>query len=139
MRRVAIAGVIAYQPEVLILDEPTAGLDPKGRKEILDMIKALHHARKMTTLFVSHSMDDIANLADDLMVLNEGKVVLHGTPKEIFRRVDLLQQIGLDIPEITKFIIKLNQKLDNPIPIDCFSLDELEDHLVMRLQKGKNL
>jgi len=138
MRRVAIAGVIAYQPEILILDEPTAGLDPKGRKEILEMVQTLQNTGEMTTIFVSHSMDDIANVVEQLLVLNQGKVILAGTPKEVFEHVDLLRNIGLDIPEITKFIQKLNQKLDNPIPLDCFSLDELEDHLVKRLKKGKN-
>ena len=137
MRRVAIAGVIAYQPDILILDEPTAGLDPKGRKEILAMIKRMHHTRKMTTLFVSHSMDEVANLADQLFVLHDGKIVLQGEPKYVFQQSEHLQQIGLDIPEITRFIQKLNEKLSPPIPLDCFSMDELETHIMMRLQKGK--
>ncbi|TCS81518.1 energy-coupling factor transporter ATPase [Tepidibacillus fermentans] len=137
MRRVAIAGVIAFQPEILILDEPTAGLDPRGRKEILEIVKRLHLERKMTTIFVTHSMDEVANLADQLIVLSDGRVVYYGSPKEVFQQVDLLRQIGLDVPEITKFIQKLNQRLEHPIPLDCYSLDELEEQIVMRLKKGK--
>ncbi|MFV9511629.1 energy-coupling factor transporter ATPase [Tepidibacillus sp. LV47] len=138
MRRVAIAGVLAFQPEILILDEPTAGLDPKGRKEILEMVKRLHHTKKMTTIIVSHSMDDVANLADQLIVLNAGKVTLYGSPKEVFQKVDALQQAGLDIPEITKFIQKLNQRLEQKIPLDCFTLDELEEQIVEKCKRGKN-
>ncbi|KXG44930.1 energy-coupling factor transporter ATPase [Tepidibacillus decaturensis] len=139
MRRVAIAGVIAFQPKILILDEPTAGLDPKGRKEILNMIKELHQSREMTTILVSHSMDDIANMVERLIVLNQGKIILEGTPKEIFKEEERLQQIGLDIPDITKFIQRLNQKINPPIPLDCFSREELEEYLIDWLLKGKKV
>ncbi len=138
MRRTAIAGVLAFKPKVLILDEPTAGLDPNGKKEILQMIKNLHERNKMTTIIVSHSMDEIAAIADQLVVLNKGSVLLQGKPEEIFQNKEVIQEIGLDIPEITKLIITLNQQVHPPIPYHCFSIDELEKHLLERLKKGKS-
>lgn len=136
MRRVAIAGVIAFQPNILILDEPTSGLDPQGRTEILKMITDLHYKKNMTTIIVSHNMDEIANIIDNLIVLNEGEIVLEGNPVKVFSQVNLLQQINLDIPDITKLIHHINKKINPPIPLDCFSIDDLERHLISRL-KGK--
>lgn len=100
-RRVAIAGVLAMNPEVLILDEPTAGLDPKGRDEILDQIAYLHEARNITVILVSHSMEDIARYVDRILVMNKGKKAFDGTPKEVFAKYRELEQIGLAAPQIT--------------------------------------
>lgn len=101
-RRVAIAGVIAMEPEVLILDEPTAGLDPKGRDDILNKIKEYHDTRGSTVILVSHSMEDIAAYADRVIVLNKGEVALNDTPARIFQNPQSLTSIGLDIPQITR-------------------------------------
>lgn len=100
-RRVAIAGVLAMNPEVLILDEPTAGLDPKGRDEILDQIAYLHEARNITVILVSHSMEDIARYVDRILVMNKGEKAFDGTPKEVFAKYRELEQIGLAAPQIT--------------------------------------
>ena len=100
-RRVAIAGVLAMNPKVLILDEPTAGLDPKGRDEILDQIKNLHEQRGITIILVSHSMEDVARYADRLIVVNDGKIPYDGTPREVFSHYEELEKIGLAAPQIT--------------------------------------
>ncbi|MBO4987470.1 MAG: energy-coupling factor transporter ATPase, partial [Lachnospiraceae bacterium] len=99
-RRVAIAGVLAMQPKVLILDEPTAGLDPKGRDEILDCINILHHKKDMTVILVSHSMEDVAKYVDRIIVMNKGKVFLDGSPKDVFAHYKELEEIGLAAPEV---------------------------------------
>ena len=103
-RRVAIAGVLAMEPEVLILDEPTAGLDPRGRDEILDQIEHLHKERHMTIILVSHSMEDVARYADRLIVMNHGQKVFDGTPKEVFHHYKELEAIGLAAPQITYLV-----------------------------------
>lgn len=100
-RRVAIAGVLAMKPTTLILDEPTAGLDPKGRDDILNQIKRLHKEFKMTIIIVSHSMEDVANMAERIIVMNHGKVALQGTPSEVFKQVETLEKIGLGVPQVT--------------------------------------
>ena len=100
-RRVAIAGVIAMEPKVLILDEPTAGLDPKGRDDILEQKKTLHQEYKMTIVLVSHSMEDVANLAERIVVMNKGKIALLGKPAEVFKNIDILESIGLAVPQVT--------------------------------------
>ena len=100
-RRVAIAGVLAMNPRVLILDEPTAGLDPKGRDEILDQISYLHEKRGITIILVSHSMEDVATYADRLIVVNDGKIPYDGTPREVFSHYEELEKIGLAAPQIT--------------------------------------
>lgn len=109
-RRVAIAGVIAMEPTTLILDEPTAGLDPKGRDDILGQIKKLHNDYKMTVIIVSHSMEDVANIAEKVIVMNHGKVALQGTPSEVFKEVDKLESIGLAVPQVTYLIRELRAK-----------------------------
>ncbi|MBT9777158.1 energy-coupling factor transporter ATPase [Clostridium sp. MCC353] len=114
-RRVAIAGVMAMKPEVLILDEPTAGLDPKGRDEILDQILELHDEKGMTIILVSHSMEDIARYADRLMVMNQGEKVFDGAPKEVFEHYKELETIGLAAPQITYIVHELK---DHGVPID---------------------
>ena len=108
-RRVAIAGVLAMNPKVLILDEPTAGLDPKGRDEILEEISQLHQERKMSIILVSHSMEDIARYADRLIVMNHGEKAFDGTPKEVFEHYRELETMGLAAPQVTYIIHRLRE------------------------------
>ena len=108
-RRVAIAGVIAMEPEVLILDEPTAGLDPEGREDILANIQSYRQAKNATIMMVSHSMSDVARLADRLLVMSGAKLAMNGTPLEVFAHAQELLDMGLDIPEITRVFLKLQQ------------------------------
>ena len=114
-RRVAIAGVIAMEPEVLILDEPTAGLDPEGREEILQNIDGYRKAKDATIMMVSHSMTDVARLADRLLVMNKACLAMDGTPQEVFEHAQELLDMGLDIPEITRVFLKL-QSLGLDVP-----------------------
>ena len=108
-RRVAIAGVIAMEPEILILDEPTAGLDPVGREGILQNIEAYRKAKNATIMMVSHSMNDVARLTDRLLVMCDATLAMDGTPNQVFQRADELVQMGLDIPELTRLFMKLRQ------------------------------
>lgn len=109
-RRVAIAGVLAMNPKVLILDEPTAGLDPKGRDEILEEIRELHRKRGMSIILVSHSMEDMARYADRLMVMNHGEKVFDGTPREVFKHYRELESIGLAAPQVTYIVHELRER-----------------------------
>lgn len=106
-RRVAIAGVLAMKPEVLILDEPTAGLDPAGRDEILDLIARMHRERGMTVILVSHSMEDVAKYVDRIVVMNQGQVLYDGVPREVFRHYRELEKIGLAAPQVTYLMHEL--------------------------------
>ncbi|VTS47694.1 cobalt transporter ATP-binding subunit [Streptococcus porcinus] len=109
MRRVAIAGILAMDPRILVLDEPTAGLDPKGRRELMTLFKKLHKSG-MTIVLVTHLMDDVANYADKVYVLEKGKIILSGKPNEIFQRVELLEEKQLGVPKITRFAYHLEKK-----------------------------
>mgnify|MGYP002617771574 CR=1 FL=1 len=109
-RRVAIAGVLAMNPEILILDEPTAGLDPRGRDEILDQISKLHTERKMTIILVSHSMEDVARYAGRLIVMNHGQKIFDGSPREVFSHYKELEAIGLAAPQVTYLVHDLKEK-----------------------------
>ncbi len=109
-RAVAIAGVVAMKPEVLILDEPTAGLDPRSHKDILRMIKEVHEKTGNITILVSHNMGDVAEMADKVMVIDSGKLVIMGTPEEVFSQGELLKSVGLDLPPITEFCNELGIK-----------------------------
>lgn len=109
-RRVAIAGVMAMQPKILILDEPTAGLDPKGRDVILEQIKEYHRQTKSTVLLVSHSMEDVARFATKILVMNHAEVFCYDTPPEVFKRAEDLTKIGLSVPQITQVFLKLREK-----------------------------
>ncbi len=122
-RRVAIAGVLAMKPEVLILDEPTAGLDPKGREEILDEISELHQKQSMTIILVSHSMEDVARYADRIMVMSNGEKVFDAPPKEVFRHYRELEQIGLAAPQTTYIIQRLREH-GVPIADDITTVSE---------------
>lgn len=110
MRRVAIAGVLAMQPEVLILDEPTAGLDPRGRDEILDQIARLHDETRNTVILVSHSMEDVGRYADKILVMHRGKAVYYDTPAAVFKHVEALERIGLAVPQVKYLMRALKQK-----------------------------
>ena len=133
-RRVAIAGVLAMEPEVLILDEPTAGLDPRGRDEILDQIERLHHEKKMTIILVSHSMEDIAKYVDRILVMNHGEKVFDDTPKEVFKHYRELEAIGLAAPQITYVVHTLR---DHGVPIDnnITTVEEARDEILALLKK----
>lgn len=109
MRRVAIAGILAMEPNVLVLDEPTAGLDPAGRKELMTIFKELHQSG-MTIVLVTHLMDDVANFADFVYILEKGKVVQSGQPSDVFQQVDFMESIQLGVPKITKFAAKLERR-----------------------------
>lgn len=108
MRRAAIAGVVALKPKYLVLDEPTAGLDPQGREDLMSRILKLHKQENNTTILVSHNMDDIARYADNVIIMNQGEVMLEGTPEEVFAREDFIKQAGLDVPQITMIVKELN-------------------------------
>ena len=109
MRRVAIAGILAMEPDILVLDEPTAGLDPAGRKELMELFKKLHQAG-MTIVLVTHLMDDVANFADTVYVLEKGRVVKSGQPAQVFQDIDFMEKIQLGVPKITKFAQELAEK-----------------------------
>lgn len=134
-RRVAIAGVLAMQPEVLIMDEPTAGLDPKGREELYAMLQKLHEEKKLTIIVVSHSMEDMARYADRLIVMNQGKVLAQGTPKEVFRYADELETVGLSSPVATQ-IIEALKKRNHRIDGNAVTVDEAAD-LICEYLKGE--
>ncbi len=135
-RRAAIAGVLAMEPEVLILDEPTAGLDPKGRDEILDAIKLMHEKRKITVILVSHSMEDVAKLVDRIVVLAKGKIAVTGTPKEVFAQTEKLESIGLAAPQISYVFSELIQR-GYDVPSDVYTVSEATEVLYKFLKQVK--
>lgn len=134
-RRVAIAGVVAMEPKVLILDEPTAGLDPEGREEILSELKELHASYQMTTILVSHSMEDVADLADVVIVMDEGKVILQDTPKAVFSRSDLLESIGLASPQVTYLMRRLKEH-GFDVDDNIIRVSEAAKEILKSLEKG---
>ena len=135
-RRVAIAGVIAMNPEVLILDEPTAGLDPGGRDEIFNLIKKLHRDNNITIILSSHSMDDMAKLAQTIIVMNHGKIEFMGTPREVFTsHADKLREIGLDVPQVLELATKLRQKGFDIRP-DILTVEEVKDE-ILKVMRGR--
>ena len=133
-RRVAIAGVIAMEPRVLILDEPTAGLDPAGREQILGQIRAYHKEKGNTVILVSHSMEEIADNVDRIVVLRRAKNYMDGTPREIFARAEELEAVGLDVPQATKIAMALRRR-GLPISTAVYTVAELKDEL-LRLKGG---
>jgi energy-coupling factor transport system ATP-binding protein len=137
-RRVAIAGVLAMKPRILILDEPTAGLDPHGRDEILGQIKALHQADKeLTLILVSHSMEDVAKLVDRLVVLYQGKIEMQGTPREVFQQSERLREIGLGIPQVTELMERLRArgvKIDETV----LTVEEAKTVLLRVMKEAKS-
>ena len=135
MRRVAIAGVLAMRPSVLILDEPTAGLDPRGRDRILSMLEELHARENVTILMVSHSLDDMARLATRLIVMSDGKIVADGTPREIFMQEEMMTSIGLDVPESARLCARLRAK-GYDLPADLFRPEQLKEQLLRLWKEG---
>ncbi|MCL6571194.1 MAG: energy-coupling factor ABC transporter ATP-binding protein [Bacillus sp. (in: Bacteria)] len=136
MRRVAIAGVLAMEPDVIVLDEPTAGLDPRGRKEIMDMFYSLHKERKLSTILVTHSMEDAARYADQIVIMQQGKVVKQGTPEEIFSNPVELVKMGLDVPEVVRFQIRLEEKMGLKFGKVYLSIDQLSTKVTDVLNRG---
>ncbi|MDO5551002.1 MAG: energy-coupling factor transporter ATPase [Lachnospiraceae bacterium] len=137
-RRVAIAGVLAMHPEVLILDEPTAGLDPKGRDEILDEISALHKEKHMTIILVSHSMEDMARYADRLLVMNHGEKVFDDVPKNVFKHYKELEKMGLAAPQITYVVHELREH-GVKIADDLTTVEEARDAILKALNRKQDV
>lgn len=134
MRRVAIAGVLAMNPEVLILDEPTAGLDPLGRDEIIEEIVALRKKRNITVILVSHSMEDIARLVDKIAVMHRGKMIKQGSSREIFRDYRGLTSVGLGIPQITELMMKLREK-GKDVACDILTVEEARAEILKAIRR----
>lgn len=132
-RRAAIAGVLAMQPEVLILDEPTAGLDPRGRDEILDQVAALQKERGITVILVSHSMDDVARYVERLIVMDKGKLVYDAPPAEVFRHYQELEQMGLGAPQVTYILHELKER-GYPVNPECTTVEEAGQEILRVLR-----
>ena len=133
-RRAAIAGVLAMNPKVLVLDEPTAGLDPKGRDEILDQIAYLHKTCDMTVILVSHSMEDIAKYVDRIIVMNHGQVAFDDVPKKVFEHYEELERIGLSAPQVTYIMHELKARgLD--VPVDVTTIEEATEEILAEIKK----
>ncbi len=137
-RRVAIAGVLAMKTDYLILDEPTAGLDPAGRNEIFEQIKRLHKANNQTVILVSHSMEDIAKLVEKVIVLYKGKVHMQGSPKEIYRNAQELVKIGLGVPQIVEVVMELRKNGFN-IKDDIITVEEAKNEIIKELRRRRNV
>lgn len=135
-RRVAIAGVMALRPKVLILDEPTAGLDPKGREDILREIRRYHKETGRTVLFVSHSMEDMANCAEKILVMNAGKVFCYDTVENVFRQAKALQEIGLAVPQITRVCMQLREQ-DIPLSDDIYTVEAAYQQILQLYRQQK--
>lgn len=129
-RKVAIAGVLAMKPQVFILDEPTAGLDPLGRNQLLQLLVRLNRQYQMTIIFVSHRMEEVAEIADRLLVMNDGHLILDDTPHQVFQNVDLLEEIGLGIPQITRLLWEI-KKRGYDIRTDLLTLKEVKEELIL--------
>ncbi len=136
-RRVAIAGVMAMEPEVLIMDEPAAGLDPRGRRQILDLIRNYRKNTGSTVIIVSHSMEDVASVADRIVVLNKGKIALVGSVDEVFSHADELVEMGLNIPQITRIFSSLRKNGYN-LNTSVYTVEQAKNEILRYLQKGGN-
>lgn len=136
MRRVAIAGVLAMEPEVIVLDEPTAGLDPRGRKEIMDLFYSLHKKRNLSTVLVTHSMEDAARYADDIVVMHQGKVFTKGTPNEIFSNPKALIELGLDVPEVVGLQLMIEEAFGTKFKKISLSEEELAEMVAEFMEGG---
>ncbi|MBY0029530.1 energy-coupling factor ABC transporter ATP-binding protein [Priestia aryabhattai] len=139
MRRVAIAGILAMNPNVLILDEPTAGLDPRGRQEIMNMIYRLHKEKGLTTILVTHSMEDAATYADELIVMNKGTIAMKGSPREVFGQHTQLKEYGLDVPESLRFMLKLQEKFQLEASDTVITFSEVVEKVQHLMQQGERL
>lgn len=139
MRRVAIAGVLVMKPSVLVLDEPTAGLDPKGQLEMMDLFNRLHKEEGITIVLVTHQMEDVAIYADNMIVLDAGRVVDEGSPRSVFRNQKWLQSIQLDVPQTVEFANSIAQKKGWEVEKLPLTLDELADSIIRRLKAEKQV
>lgn len=135
MRRVAIAGILAMQPKVLVLDEPTAGLDPKGQREIMDMFYKMHQKNHLTTILVTHSMEDALKYADYIIILNQGTVYMEGKPIDIFKQKEVLKQVGLDVPEVIRFLHQFEETFQCQLPFTGQSIKEIAKQ-IKRIVEG---
>lgn len=138
MRRVAIAGVLAMEPEVIVLDEPTAGLDPRGQKEIMDLFYDLHKSRGLTTILVTHSMEDAARYADRIAIMHEGRCVLTGEPRDIFADSEALAKYRLEPPRIVRFQQKIEQMMHKKLAKVCLTEEELAHELGQAIRKERD-
>lgn len=136
-RRAAIAGVLAMEPEILVLDEPTAGLDPKGRDEILDQISLLHQEKKITIVLVSHSMEDVAKYAERIVVMNQGEVLFDDTPREVFCHYKELEQVGLAAPQVTYIMHALRER-GFSVDEDATTIEEARDTILDALRSKEH-
>lgn len=134
-RRVALAGVVAMQPEILVLDEPTAGLDPAGRREMFDLIRRLHDLHGTTIVLVTHSMEDAARMADRLVVMKKGQVFLTGAPETVFAQAEALEQAGLTVPQVTKILLEL-KKRGIPVDTGCYTVEQAVQQLLIYKQQA---
>ncbi|TYS57704.1 energy-coupling factor ABC transporter ATP-binding protein [Bacillus infantis] len=137
MRRVAIAGVLAMNPDVIVLDEPTAGLDPRGRKDIMEMFYSLHKERGLSTILVTHSMEDAAAYADQIVIMHKGEVYRKGVPVEIFADPAGLLELGLDVPEIVKFQQKFEKAFGLKLGMTCLTMEQLTDAIAGAVKRGE--
>lgn len=136
MRRVAIAGVLAMQPDCIVLDEPSAGLDPRGRKEMMEMFYSLHKEKGVTTVLVTHTMEDASTYADKIIILNKGKVVKEGTPKEIFSHTEELVGMSLDVPDVIKFQQQVESIIGHKLSTIHLNMESIAKELASLEQKG---
>lgn len=136
MRRVAIAGVLAMEPEVIVLDEPTAGLDPRGRKDIMDLFYTLHKKKNLSTILVTHSMEDAARYADEIVVMHQGKVFTKGTPEQIFSNPQAIIELGLDVPEVVSLQLRFEEAFKTKFSKISLSEDELAVMMAEFLEGG---
>ncbi|MFW0860957.1 MAG: energy-coupling factor transporter ATPase [Dethiobacter sp.] len=137
MRRVAMAGILAMEPDVVILDEPAAGLDPRGKEEILNRIDALHREHKMTVVLVSHSMEDVASRAERLIVLADGEIRLAGTPADVFQDAAVLEELGLALPQMTLLMLRL-RSAGKEVPMNIFSVEAAKEVILQMMGGDKS-
>ncbi|MGM0831059.1 MAG: energy-coupling factor ABC transporter ATP-binding protein [Bacillota bacterium] len=135
MRRVAIAGVLTMNPDVIVLDEPTAGLDPRGQREIMDMFYELHKEKGLTTILVTHSMEDAAHYAEEIVIMQNGRLKRKGSPEEIFSSADELFEMGLDVPDVVRFQYQFEHKSGKKLPKTCLTIEELAS-AIRRVRDG---
>lgn len=138
MRRVAIAGVLATKPDVYVLDEPTAGLDPRGQKEIMDLFRHIHDTEKVTTILVTHNMEDALRYADYIIILNKGKKYMEGTPAHIFTQEAEIRNVQLHVPQSIQFINEFNKRFNANIPLEKHTIQQLTAQIVQIIRGKKN-
>lgn len=137
MRRVAIAGVLAMKPDVYVLDEPTAGLDPRGQKEIMELFRNIHDTEEVTTILVTHNMEDALRYADYIIILNKGKKYMEGTPEEIFTQEEAIRKVQLHVPQSIQFINQFNERFNTNLPLERQTIKQMSDQIIKRI-RGSN-